>query len=110
MNRLFKMHFQAARTFRVLLLMVLLCSFRGQEPSDEYTIKGMFIYNFTRYIDWSPGKAGNTFVIAVLGRSEIIKSLQQITANKKVNNGLILVRAVTSLSEAADCQIVFIPR
>ena len=95
---------------RAFAAIILLCSFQGTNVTDEYTIKGMFIYNFTKYIDWSGSKQGSNFVIAVLGHSEIEQSLQQIAANKKVNNKNIEIRMISNPAEATDCQIIFISR
>jgi hypothetical protein len=101
------------RSFRIFLILISLVpffSFQGIDEADEYTIKGMFIYNFTKYIDWSPKVNNNAFVIAIYGRSEITKSLQRIALTKKANNRTIEIKLVNNIEEAKDCEIVFIPR
>lgn len=94
----------------LIALVTLLSSFQGSGVADEYAIKGMFVYNFTKYIDWSNSTQGANFSIAVYGKSAIYQSLQQIASNKKINNKSIVVRQVTHAHEAMDCQIIFIPR
>src|SRR4051794_29169072 len=108
-------NFFAVRSCRAIILrglavLLLLCSFQEPDVADEYTIKGMFIYNFTKYIDWSSSGIKNNFVIAVYGRSEIIKSLEQIALSKKVSNKNIEIKRISNLDDASDCQIIFIPR
>ncbi len=106
--------FQAARKwlrwFTTVLVILFCSSFQGSGIADEYAVKGMFLYNFTKYIDWSASASGNLFVIAVFDKSEITRNLQQIAANKKVNNRSIEIRTVHSLEDAGNCQIFFIPR
>lgn len=93
------------------LIMSFFCSaYQGQDVADEYTVKGIFIYNFTKYIDWTSAKNNTTFVIAVFGESEITKSLKQIALTKKVNNKNIEIKRIGNIEQAKDCQIVFIPR
>jgi hypothetical protein len=94
----------------MLLTFLLIIPVAGMQTEDEDTVKGMFIYNFTRYIDWTGTPAGDNFVIAVYGKSGVTKNLQQITANKKVNGKPVLIRTVSNATEASDCKIIFIPK
>ena len=69
--------------------------------------KALFIYNFTNYIEWP--SSGPTFSIAVLGDSPLIEELENISKIKKIANATIVVKKVSSASEAAQSQILFIP-
>ncbi len=77
---------------------------------DEYAVKSMFICNFIRYIDWSPARPEDDFVIAVLGSSEILPGLQQLASARQINSRRIIVRTVENPLEASDCSIIFVPR
>jgi len=102
--------FARGAALRTLLPLLLIFPAAGMQTEDEDTVKGMFIYNFTRYIDWSGTYTGSNFIIAVYGRSGVTKSLQQITANKKVNGRPVVIRTVGAATEAADSKIIFIPK
>ena len=77
---------------------------------NEDSIKGMFIYNFTRYIDWSATDAKPDFQIAVIGASGITEQLNVIASRKKVNNRNIIVRTLSPTDDFEGVQIVFIAK
>jgi len=66
----------------------------------------MFIYNFTKYINW-PVNSGD-FVINVLGNDGITKEIEYIAAKKMVGNSKISIKKILSPSEIKNCQILFI--
>jgi hypothetical protein len=99
-----------AMAIMVMPLLPVIFSFQEPDNNDEYAVKSMFICNFTKYIDWPEKGQGEYFVIAVFGKSEITRNLIQISMNKKVNNKILVVRTITSASEADDCQVIFIPK
>ena len=69
--------------------------------------KALFIYNFTKYIEW-PSKGSQHFVIMVLGDSPIVNELNTIAQVKKVGSSAISVKKVQSVGEVTDCQIVYV--
>lgn len=77
--------------------------------TDENAVKAMFIYNFSKYFDWSGMESGNDFVIAVYGQSHIVKYLDEIAQRKTVNGKSILIRVISSPEEIRGCQMLFIP-
>ena len=80
----------------------------SQSKELEVNLKAVFIYNFTKYVDWEADTAKN-FVIGVLGRSAITDALMDIAATNTVNGKKILVRAFTELEYINQCNILFIP-
>jgi hypothetical protein len=74
--------------------------------AQDEKMKAIFVYNFTRYFDWSQ-KPGN-FLILVLGKSPIYTELSEIALKKKVGTTAIEVRSVNALSEIGDCHIVYV--
>ncbi len=44
----------------------------------------MFIYNFSRLIQWPAGSNTGEFIIGVFGDNEVFNSLSSFVANKKV--------------------------
>jgi YfiR/HmsC-like len=72
----------------VILILVLtrvygLCQAQSQ---SEANLKAVFIYNFTRYIEWENLDNDRRFVIGILGHSTVDKPLREIARSGFVNN------------------------
>lgn len=96
------------------LLFIVLCHFIGiamaQTEKQEANLKAVFIYNFTRYIEWEERNDENNFIIGVIGPSPIIDPLTQIAKTNTVNNKKIIIRSFSKPEEIGECQLLFIPR
>jgi hypothetical protein len=80
--------------------------------SREYTIKGAFVYNFGRYVQWPPEAFQNAqapFVVGVLGPSQITPSLQRIAKAKKIQDRPIQIRQFSDVDATRACHILFFP-
>ena len=49
---------------------------------NEYQVKAMFIFNFTKYVEWPEEKEANVFTIGILGESEITEPLIGLQCRK----------------------------
>jgi hypothetical protein len=89
------------------LLLVASLSGRGQ----NYQTQSVFIYSFTRYIQWPDGRNTGDFEILVLGDSPLMPELQAMAEKKKVGGDRsIKVNKISSPSEFnKKCHILFIP-
>ena len=77
--------------------------------AEEYALKAVFIYNFTKYIEWQPYSMDNDeFVISVLGPSPVIKPLLEIAATKTVKGKKIIIRQFYSPDDIRFTHILFI--
>ncbi|MDX2188263.1 MAG: YfiR family protein [Bacteroidota bacterium] len=74
----------------------------------NYKIHSMFIYHFTRYIDWPESKKTGNFVIGIYGNSQIQSELEAMAATKKAGTQTMNVRKISSVDEALECHIVFV--
>ena|ERR1700733_1515262 len=96
-----------------ILLIVLFCACAGrglaQADEGEENLKAVFIYNFTKYIDWGPAASNDDFVIGIIGPSTISTSLTEIAKTNTVNNKHISIRHFNKPEEIAYCNILFIP-
>jgi hypothetical protein len=96
------------------LFLVLLCSLTGtavaQTQEEEASLKAVFIYNFTKYIDWDTSGAENEFVIGIIGSSPVREPLLEITKNNTVKNKKITIRLFNRPEDIQYCQILFIPK
>jgi hypothetical protein len=76
--------------------------------AQEEKFKALFIYNFTKYIEWPSEMGGNDFQIGVLGDRDILGHLNEIASKMKVGSKSIKVNFYTSVDEIPFCHIVFI--
>jgi hypothetical protein len=83
---------------------------QAKSEAEEYALKSAFVYNFTRYIEWTPSNDGDEFVIGVIGYSPIIRHLQAIAVSKSVNGKKIVVKQFYTPEEIKFCHILFIPK
>lgn len=93
----------------ILLVAALLILLSNTSFSQNYKFHSVFIYNFTKYIQWPSAYQSGDFVIAVLGNSEVTENLQKMAAVKTVGSQKIVVKQVSSLAEAGKCHIIFLP-
>jgi hypothetical protein len=69
----------------------------------------LFIYNFSRLIEWPANYKTGPFVIGVLGTSEVADELEAYTKGKKVGSQDISVIRYKSPQEISTCHILFVP-
>ncbi len=75
---------------------------------DSISLKSLFIYNFTKHVDWPENGTGQIH-IGVVNEPELSEKLQQILKNKKIKEKTYEVIAVQSPDDAQNCQLIFIP-
>jgi hypothetical protein len=86
----------------------------GQAPKDassyEYDVKAVFLFNFTRYLEWPEDRGSEAFTIVVLGESGIVAPLQEIARKKTVGAKPIVVRSCSEIGQIGRPQMLFIAR
>jgi hypothetical protein len=85
---------------------------QGSVVNREYAIKAAFLYHFSTYIQWpreAEDAADRPFVIGVYRENPFGSSLARIAEKKTVDGRPIDIRRITSLKEARQCQILFVP-
>jgi nitrogen regulatory protein PII len=92
------------RTF--LLISFLLFFAKGY--SQNYKLHSVFIYSFTRYVQWPDSHNHGDFEIVVLGDSPVIDELKAMAQAKKVGDRSIKVTKINSPAEIRKCNILFV--
>jgi YfiR/HmsC-like len=77
--------------------------------AQSYKMHTVFIFSFTRYIQWPDSYNGGDFEILVLGDSPIVDELKSMAQVKKVGDRAIKVTKINNVSEIRKCNILFIP-
>jgi len=83
----------------------------GLPPSIEYQIKASFVYTVAKFVDW-PEVAFSTpnspLVFGILGSDTAFEAIEATLRGKRVHDRELIVRRLTGLGAARDCQILYI--
>ncbi len=71
-------------------------------------IKAVYLYNFTKYVEWPKEYRTEDFVFGVLGDTPLVTELKKMSASKKVLGKPISVKQFKSVSEMDKCHILFV--
>lgn len=95
-----------------VLLAVAVCPAWTAEPAtDEYRVKGAFLLNFARFVDWPPqafkGPA-EPISICVLGTNPFGAALDQAARSVTAGTRGVVVRQIAEAQLASQCHLVFV--
>ena len=72
-------------------------------------IKAIYIYNFTKYIEWPDNYKQGNFVIGFLGsNTSLLNDLIEMSKTKKVGSQDIQIRNITTVGETEQFNIIYI--
>jgi hypothetical protein len=77
--------------------------------AQNYKLYTLFIFSFTRYIQWPEAYSQGDFEIIILGDSPVIEDLKAMAQAKKVGDRAIKVTRINSPAEIRKCNILFVP-
>lgn len=80
----------------------------SQEARSVSEAQTLFIYNFSRLIQWPPASKSGEFVIGVWGDTELYTKLNAYVSNKKVGIQSIVVRKYDDPQMISRCHMVFV--
>ncbi len=95
------------RSFIFILLFTVVSL--SSQAQDIHKFHSIFIYNFSKFIQWPTEYKSGDFVIGVLGNSPIKEHLESMAKNKKVGNQSFKVVSFKSPAEIGKCHILYIP-
>ncbi|MFL5729995.1 MAG: YfiR family protein [Cytophagaceae bacterium] len=79
-------------------------------PADPNAkIKVIFIYNFTKYIEWPSDYKQGDFLIGVLGNTSLLPDLENLAKTKMIGSQKCTVKSFATVSDIQKCHILFIP-
>jgi hypothetical protein len=103
-------------TFRIgCVVALLLTTFTktniAQSTTEEYQVKAVFLYNFSRFVDW-PENSFNSpnapFVVGVIGGDPFGYFLEETVKGEVVHNHVMTIHHFQDLSEIDNCHILYI--
>ena len=77
-------------------------------PLAEHQIKALYLFNFTKYVEWPAYTNAAPFVIGVAEAPNVRNDLIEITRGKHLQGRDIIIRAITSAEDIKGCHILFI--
>lgn len=97
-----------------LILFVLLLSISALGQVDvkqaEAHIKAVYIYNFSKYVEWPSDYRQGDFVIGVVnGSPAMIAELTKMAASKTAGSQKFIVKNYKSANDIDKCNILYIP-
>lgn len=91
------------------LALAFFCMGLGAANAQTYQLHSVFMYSFTRYIQWPDESNQGDFEIHVLGDSPILTELRKMAESKKVGDRPIKVARLGALGDIKKCNILFVP-
>jgi hypothetical protein len=96
--------------YLVLLVLPTVFGFQTAPNGDANArLKSVFMYNFTRYIDWPADYKSGDFVITMYGTNpSMLAELNKMALTKTVGTQKIEIRNITSLDGIGKCNILYV--
>jgi hypothetical protein len=88
----------------LLILFSLLLLVKGY--SQEHKFKALFVYNFTKYIEWPSSSVSDNFVIGVVNDNDLFKELRPISGTKRISGVPVLVKEFNDTDNPEGCHIL----
>jgi hypothetical protein len=85
----------------------------GAEAPNEYQVKAVFLFNFSRFVEWpvpAVGGPNEPFVIGIVGNDPFGTRLDEAVHGEQINQHPLQIRRFGSVSDIGDCQILYIDR
>lgn len=76
--------------------------------SKDYKFHSVFIYNFTKYVQWPESKKSGDFIIGVMGDSPLTPYLEAMAKTRTVGDQKLSIRKIDRANSAKKCHIVFL--
>ncbi|HEY4789294.1 MAG TPA: YfiR family protein [Bacteroidales bacterium] len=95
----------------ILIFLFLQVYFEGslKAQTSISQAQAVFIYNFTRLIEWPADYKSGDFVIGVYGSSDLYNDLKSFTNGKMVGSQSITVAKFSVAQSISRCHILFVP-
>lgn len=77
--------------------------------SQNYKLKAVVLYSFTRYVMWPESASTGDFEIKILGASSFENELEVMAQSKKVGNRAIKVTRIEDIRDISHCHILVVP-
>jgi len=101
----------SGRYWLTILFVLSTISGNAQNPSLEYQLKAVFLFNFTQFVDWPAESFPNNkspLVIGVIGENPFGNYLEQAVSGETKNGHPVIVQYYRDEEAAKSCHMLFI--
>lgn len=85
--------------------------FSEEGLAQDYKYHPIFIYNFSKYIEWPASQGTEEFVITVVGEAEVYRQMQAILEKKgNINNQKLVIKQSGTVEQVEKSNILFITK
>ena len=85
-------------------------AYDSQKVDTNAKIKAVYIYNFTKYIEWPSDSKSGEFTIGILGDNDALYTeLEKMSKVKKVSNQSFAIKKIESINNVKNPHILYIP-
>ena len=94
------------------MVYLLLTAFQQREDIAVMNAKykTIYLYSFTKYIEWPPDYKEGNFVIGICGtQGPLLAELNRMASTKMAGSQKIEIRTITNVEAAGKCHILFLP-
>ena len=96
---------------KIGFILVALTIFSSLAKAQEYKYHPIFIYNFSKYIEWPNSSGNDDFVICIVGNDQAYQQMLAISQKKKtIKDRTLVVKKCNSLKEVGKSSIVFVTK
>lgn len=82
------------------------------DPTPEYQVKAVFLFNFTQFVDWPPAAfktADAPLVIGVFGEDPFGPFIDRVVHGERSGGHPLVVKRCREPADVMDCQVLFLP-
>lgn len=94
-----------------IFLTLTTAQFAKAQTAAEYQVKAVFLFNFTRFVDWpstSFEAVNSPFVIGILGNDPFGTYIDETVNGENAGQHPIVIRRYKTTKDIDNCQILFI--
>ncbi len=92
-----------------LILTIIFCSLFNWISAQEAQLKSVYIFNFTKLVEWPDDSSQENFVIGIIGKTPVSIMLNTIARKRKVGNRKIIVKEF-DIHSIEYTHILFVPK
>jgi hypothetical protein len=93
----------------LILVIISVVYFNLNAQTDIPKAQAMFIYNFSRLIEWPASYKSGPFIIGFVGSSTTFEQMEAFSVGKSVGSQPISVQRFATIADISTCHILFVP-
>ena len=95
----------------IILFLALVFTSGKTDVKDDTNakIKAVYLYNFSKYVEWPEEYKSGNFIVTVIGSSPALLAELNKMSEKKVGTQQLIIKTLSSASNVEKSHIIFIP-